>query len=240
MSQGCKGVTKTGRPCRRAAVEDGYCRQHQHQNAPGDGGEVCAKHLRFIDEYIVDLNGAAAARRAGYAADSAKVTAHRLLTNANLRPLIEQRLNERAMSRAEVLARLTDHGRATLAPFIVLDRERPSGVRIDLSTADADGAFATLKKVKIKSRRISSTIEEETVEVELVDAQAALVHLGKAHGVFSERDASGAVGAPGGGEGADDAAPEPLSPVEERRRALEIARIVVELGGVDPADDAAS
>jgi hypothetical protein len=40
------------------------------------------KQARFVDEYLVDLNGAAAAERAGYGRAGAKVTAHRL-THAN-------------------------------------------------------------------------------------------------------------------------------------------------------------
>ena len=42
---------------------------------------VRAKQSRFVREYAVDCNGAAAAVRAGYSPRSAKVTASRLLTN---------------------------------------------------------------------------------------------------------------------------------------------------------------
>jgi phage terminase small subunit len=41
------------------------------------------KQGRFVDEYLVDCNGAAAAVRAGYAPGSAKVAASRLLTSDN-------------------------------------------------------------------------------------------------------------------------------------------------------------
>jgi phage terminase small subunit len=39
---------------------------------------------RFVQEYLVDLNGTQAAIRAGYAAGSASVTASRLLANAKI------------------------------------------------------------------------------------------------------------------------------------------------------------
>lgn len=42
------------------------------------------KQQRFIEEYLVDLNGTQAAIRAGYSAKGAKVQAVRLLTNANV------------------------------------------------------------------------------------------------------------------------------------------------------------
>jgi phage terminase small subunit len=41
---------------------------------------LTAKQTRFIDEFLVDSNGAAAAVRAGYAPGSAKVAASRMLT----------------------------------------------------------------------------------------------------------------------------------------------------------------
>lgn len=41
------------------------------------------KQARFVDEYLIDCNGAAAAVRAGYAPGSAKVAASRLLTSDN-------------------------------------------------------------------------------------------------------------------------------------------------------------
>ena len=43
------------------------------------------KQSAFIDEYIVCRNGAEAARRAGYGVLSARVTASRLLTKANIK-----------------------------------------------------------------------------------------------------------------------------------------------------------
>ena len=43
------------------------------------------KQAAFIDEYIICRNGAEAARRAGYGVLSARVTASRLLTKANIK-----------------------------------------------------------------------------------------------------------------------------------------------------------
>jgi phage terminase small subunit len=59
------------------------------------------KRARFAAEYCVDLNGAAAAIRAGYAPKSAKVTASRLLTDANLAASIRARL-DRMANKAEL------------------------------------------------------------------------------------------------------------------------------------------
>ncbi len=57
------------------------------------------KQQRFVDEYLVDLNGSAAAIRAGYGEAGSRVAAHRLLTNANVRASIEakQALDSQAL-----------------------------------------------------------------------------------------------------------------------------------------------
>lgn len=49
------------------------------------------KQKRFADEYLIDLNGAQAAIRAGYAEGSAKVQAARLLTDDNLQAYITEK-----------------------------------------------------------------------------------------------------------------------------------------------------
>ena len=48
------------------------------------------KQQRFCEEYVIDSNGTQAAIRAGYAANSANVTASRLLTKANVRERVDQ------------------------------------------------------------------------------------------------------------------------------------------------------
>ncbi len=54
------------------------------------------KQERFCHEYLVDCNGAAAARRAGYSEDSAKETACELLKNIDIEQRIELLMTERA------------------------------------------------------------------------------------------------------------------------------------------------
>ena len=51
------------------------------------------KQLRFVDEYMKDRNGTQAAIRAGYSLKSAKVTACRVLTNANVKVEISRRID---------------------------------------------------------------------------------------------------------------------------------------------------
>lgn len=70
------------------------------------------KQQRFVDEFSLDRNASRAARAAGYSATSAKVTACRLLTKANVCAAL--RLKEAAaeealnMTRERVLAALQE------------------------------------------------------------------------------------------------------------------------------------
>ena len=56
--------------------------------------ELNDKQLHFASEYPTDYNGTQAAIRAGYAPGSARVTAARLLANANIRAKIRERQKE--------------------------------------------------------------------------------------------------------------------------------------------------
>jgi len=51
-----------------------------------------SKQSRFIDEYMVDMNGAAAAERAGYSAKTSRAIAYELLTKPDIQAC-QRRLN---------------------------------------------------------------------------------------------------------------------------------------------------
>jgi hypothetical protein len=74
----------------------------------------------FIDEYLIDHNGAEAARRAGYAASSAKQRAHILLKRPEVINAISERHYERrareGLHRDEIICHLSDIART--APSI--------------------------------------------------------------------------------------------------------------------------
>ena len=54
------------------------------------------KQKRFADEYLIDLNGAQAAIRAGYSENTAKEQASRLLTDVNLSNYIQNAIKTRS------------------------------------------------------------------------------------------------------------------------------------------------
>ena len=57
------------------------------------------KQEAFVNEYLVDMNGARAARAAGYSERTARITSSKhLLTNANVKEAIDEKLKERAQA----------------------------------------------------------------------------------------------------------------------------------------------
>ena len=57
-----------------------------------------ARQKRFIAEYLTDLNGQRAAIAAGYSPRGAKVAASRLLTDVNVKALVQKKQDELARS----------------------------------------------------------------------------------------------------------------------------------------------
>lgn len=142
------------------------------------------KQRLFVEHYVACLNGTEAARRAGYAESGIRVQAHRLLTNANVRAEIDARMAELAMPPNEILARLTDYARGSMADFLSI---KGRGVTLDLKKAAAAGQLHLIKKY-------SKT--KQGVSVELYSAYDAQVKLGEHYRLWVQRQE---VSGPGGG-----------------------------------------
>lgn len=142
-----------------------------------------AQHEQFIAVYVETRNAAEAARRAGYSPKTARQQGSRLLTRADIQDEIAARLTP-IITSDEVLERLTSHARGTMADFI--DVDEGGNFRINLKEAKNRARLHLIKKVKT-TRRVTEESTETTVELELYDAQAALVQLGKYYRLFSDR-----------------------------------------------------
>lgn len=123
--------------------------------------------------------------------DSARVDASKFFAKANIRAEIKYRLDQDAMSAEEVLKRLGDMARASHAPFIKISAD--GFIYFDFSHPDAEKNLHLIKKIKTKRERkiegSGDTAEEwegEWMEVELHDAAAALVNLGRVHAMFTD------------------------------------------------------
>lgn len=136
------------------------------------------KQRKFIDAYLECLNATQAARSAGYKGtyESLRSIGSQNLTKPHIKSEIEKRLSQYSMSANEVIYRLSQQGRASIGDFIGLTE----------TEAKTHPQAHLIKKFKRTSRVLKDGDIEERVEIELHDGQSALVHIGKAHGVFKD------------------------------------------------------
>lgn len=152
--------------------------------------DLTRKQQAFVEHYLICWNATEAARRAGYSPNSCRAMGSENLTKPDILAVINARLANLKMQADEVLARLTEQARGSLSDFI-----NEAG-DIDLDRARQDDKLHLLKRYKVTERKVAGKAER-TIEVELYDAQAALVHLGKHLKLFTERlETTGANGGP--------------------------------------------
>jgi hypothetical protein len=110
-----------------------------------------------------------------------------MLVKVGIREQIEQRISEKAMGADEVLSRLAEHARGDMGDFLDISS---MSFQVDLSGAKEKGITRLIKKVKQRTTTTLSKegVETETsdIEIELHDAQAALVHIGRHLALFTD------------------------------------------------------
>ena len=79
------------------------------------------KHQRFVLEYIDSLNGAKAARAAGFSEKRARQQAWAMSTNRYIQEVIELGLEARAMGRNEILSRLNELAIGSMEDFVTIE-----------------------------------------------------------------------------------------------------------------------
>ena len=133
-----------------------------------------AKQQAFVDEYLQCWNASEAARRAGYAHPGSQ--GHRLLKDVEVSAEISRVVEERAMSRDEVVIRLAEQARADLADFVTT---WDGGFKIDVEKAIRLGKSHLIRKIGFN--------QYGKPEIELHNQQAALLAIGKIHSLFTDR-----------------------------------------------------
>lgn len=137
---------------------------------------------RFVVEYLACLNGAEAARRAGYSEATARSIGSENLTKPDIAAAVAAGLELQTMPAAEVIARMTQHARGSLESFLDIDdRGHLQGFVFKESAP-----LHLLKRASIVERTIKE-VTERTFTIELHDPQASLRDLAKIHGLFVDR-----------------------------------------------------
>ena len=163
-----------------------------------------------MEAYLRTWSATQAAREAGYASPHSQ--GPRLLKYPQVREQIEKRIKESAMGADEVLARLSEQGRINIAEFITI-KLVPTSLIVPVGKKDEDDdedgdeetritagnyvQVAELNWEAIKARgHLIKGIKNTKYgpALELHDGQVALIQLGKAHGLFVDRqDVSGTI-----------------------------------------------
>ena len=134
--------------------------------------ELTDKQEAFIEAYLANgFNATKAAIVAGYSPKTARSIGSENLTKPDISEVIQSRITALTMSANEALLRLSQHARGNLGDFLALD----------VDTLKAHPQAHLLHKVKHTVRYIpvkdAAPEKEERIELELYDAQAALVQI---------------------------------------------------------------
>lgn len=135
----------------------------------------------FVDQYLIDFNGARAATAAGYKG-SQKVQAHRLLECADIQALIRERLKAReqrtAIDQDWVVQRAAQVVQRCMQEVPVLDRdgnrvvvETPDGQIAPAYTFNASGAIQGLALLAKHTGGFVDRFKDETEHEDLTDEQ---------------------------------------------------------------------
>lgn len=106
------------------------------------------RQKRFVEEYCSNgYNGTQAAIDSGYAKKGARTEGARLLANANIRELINQRLDELSLKAEELIKLQTDIARGNLANYMIIRKiEHTPTVEKHLSAIIKDLEYQLLLK----------------------------------------------------------------------------------------------
>ena len=142
---------------------------------------LTGKQAAFIDYYLgeANFNATEAARRAGYSGDdnTLSVIGFENLRKPNIDEAIQKRLQARCMGSDEVLVRLANMARGDIGEFASIE----NGAQL------ANHPLSTIvKKFKKTIFYDKDGDSHEKIELEMYDAHAALVNIGRHHKLFTD------------------------------------------------------
>lgn len=147
------------------------------------------KQKRFCEEYIIDLNGAQAAIRAGYSEKTAKEIASRLLTKVNVQEFIQNRQKELQQSTGITQERVLREY-AKVAFFDIRNIYTETNTLKSISDLDDDSA-SVIAGIDVMEEKGGNGQGEQvtlgwTKKIKLHNKIAALDSLGKHLGIFEK------------------------------------------------------
>lgn len=159
-------------------------------------GKLTPKLALFAGEYLIDGNGARAARAVGVPAASAAVTAARWLRNANVAAAIEAG-QARLAGRLEFTAQRVLDELAKVAGFDPAMLYDEDGIPIPVHRLDPH-TRAAVASVEDETVAGAGLVTTRTQRLKLADKLRALEMLGRYHKMFTDKF-EGGIGGLGGG-----------------------------------------
>lgn len=151
---------------------------------------------RFVHEYLIDLNGTAAAIRAGYSPKGAHVTASRLLSDVNVAMAVRvgrnRAIQKLEISKDRVLQGLADLAFSSITDYGTIDAD---GFKLDMSKTTR-GQASAIREITVRSSettrggKTGAKVTDRTTKLKLVDNRAPLVDLGRHLGIFKDDGAA--------------------------------------------------
>ena len=146
------------------------------------------REKRFIDEFLVDLNGAAAVRRAGYTASNSKQHAWYILKRPRIQAAIEAALAERSERTAVSADRVVKElGRIAFADLRNAVEWRAGAGKGEIALKDSGALDQDMASAIAE---VSQTAQG--IKLKLHDKQQALTALGRHLGIFNDKLEAGA------------------------------------------------
>lgn len=151
---------------------------------------LTGKQTLFVEEYLRTFNATQAALAAGYSPKTARSIGAENLTKPDIAQAVKERLSESAMSADEVLMRQAEIARSDIGEFLEQAEDGEVSVRLTDPKTKAPKRTHLIKR--ITQRKVVRTVKdmtetEITLTLELHDAQAAQVQLGKHHKLWTDR-----------------------------------------------------
>jgi phage terminase small subunit len=149
-----------------------------------------SRQRRFVDEYLVDLNGLQAALRAGYSPRSAEHTSRDLLALPWIAEMVAKGMADRAertrVTQDRVLTELAVLGFSDITHYQVDDAGKLT-VTPDAPPGAMRAVASFKQKRRLVPRKDGEPIEEIDTEIRLWDKPAALKLSGQHLGMYVER-----------------------------------------------------
>jgi hypothetical protein len=146
---------------------------------------LTAREQVFTQQFAAHGNATAAAQAAGWPAAQAELVAQTMLDQPHIKQQLHVLALLNGMSEPEATLRLTQLGRASVAPFLRVGED--GQMHLDLSTNQARTNYHLLRRVA-QRRTITQTpagpVEVVETEVELHDAIGAVDKLLQLHGAY--------------------------------------------------------